>query len=60
MIFEEYLSQKNINHETFLWSEPEEYILLKSLFSQMHPNSFTEQKKFLINKLRRKYMLKVF
>ena len=31
---------------------------LKAIFDQVHPNSFTEQKKFLINDLRRKYHLK--
>jgi hypothetical protein len=55
MIFEEYLSSKKINHETFLWAETERYNELKKIFNQVHPDSFTMQKKFLINDLRRKY-----
>lgn len=57
MIFEEYLSAKKINHETFLWSDPEHFNELKKIFNQVHPDSFTMQKKFLINDLRRKYRL---
>jgi len=30
---------------------------LKSVFEQLHPSSFTEQKRFLINDLRRQYLL---
>jgi hypothetical protein len=55
MIFEEYLSSKKINHETFLWADPDKYLELKKIFNQVHPDSFTMQKKFLINDLRRKY-----
>jgi hypothetical protein len=55
MIFEEYLSAKKINHETFLWADPEKYLELKKIFNQVHPESFTLQKKFLINDLRIKY-----
>jgi hypothetical protein len=57
MVFEEYLSAKKINHETFLWANPEQYTEMKKLFMQMHPESFTMQKKFLINDWRRKYCL---
>ena len=45
MIFEEYLSIKKINHETFLWSDPEHFNELKKVFNQVHPESFTMQKK---------------
>jgi hypothetical protein len=55
MIFEEYLSIKKINHETFLWSDPDKFLELKKIFNQVHPESFTMQKKFLLNDLRRKY-----
>jgi hypothetical protein len=55
MTFEQYLTDKNINYETFLWSDPQQYQDLKVLFNQVHPESFTAQKKFLINKLRRQY-----
>ncbi|MFC0183261.1 hypothetical protein SAMN04515674_105223 [Pseudarcicella hirudinis] len=60
MIFETYLEQKNINAETFLWDNPEKFKELKTIFNQIHPESFTMQKKFLLNKLRRKYQLKTF
>jgi len=30
---------------------------LKDIFEQVHPNSFTEQKKFLINDIRRRFLL---
>ena len=60
MVFEEYLEQKNINSERFLWENPEYFQELKALFNQMNPESFTAQKKFLINPLRRKYQLKLF
>jgi hypothetical protein len=60
MVFEQYLEQKNINSEDFLWADPEHFQELKVIFNQMHPESFTVQKKFLINKLRRKYQLKEF
>lgn len=55
MVFEEYLTKKNINTETFLWSDPAYFKELKILFNEMHPDSFTAQKKFLLNKLRRQY-----
>ncbi len=51
MVFEEYLSAKKINHETFLWADPKMYLELKKIFNQVHPDSFTMQKKFLINEL---------
>jgi hypothetical protein len=57
MIFEEYLSLKKINHETFLWAETQRFNELKKIFNQVHPDSFTMQKKFLINDLRRKYKM---
>ena len=60
MVFEQYLEQKNINSDNFLWTDPDYFQELKVIFNQMHPVSFTAQKKFLINKLRRTYKLKVF
>lgn len=60
MIFEEYLNQKKINHETFLWAEPERFNEFKKIFNQVHPDSFTSQKKFLINDLRRKYKMPIY
>lgn len=56
MTFEEYLSQKNINAEQFQQAEPGRYVEWKEEFVQMHPESFTAQKKFLLNDTRRKYI----
>lgn len=58
MTFEGYLENKKINAEIFRLAEPERYESLKTIFEQVHPESFTNQKKFLINDLRRKYTLK--
>jgi hypothetical protein len=44
----------------FLWDNPKHFAELKKIFNEMHPDGFTAQKKFLINQLRRKYMLKQF
>ena len=60
MVFEQYLEQKNIDSEKFLWENPELFQELKVIFNQMSSESFTAQKKFLINPLRRKYQLKLF
>lgn len=60
MTFEQYLEQKNISSEKFQWENPDNFQQLNLLFNQMHPDSFTAQKKFLINSLRRKYQLKTF
>jgi len=60
MVFEQYLEQKNIDYERFLWENPELFQKFKVIFNQMSPESFTAQKKFLINPLRRKYQLKLF
>lgn len=60
MVFEQYLEQKNIDSEKFLWDNPENYQVLKAIYNQMNPESFTAQKKFLINPLRRKYPIKLF
>ena len=60
MVFEKYLEEKNIDPEKFLWENPEQFQELKVIFNQMNPESFTAQKKFLINPIRRKYQLKAF
>lgn len=57
MSFEEYLTQKKINAVVFQQKEPALYQRWKQEFEQMHPDSFTAQKKFLINPIRRKYLL---
>ena len=58
MDWEEYCISKKIDGESFRMKEPEHWTELKTIFEQVHPNSFTEQKKFLINDIRRKYRLK--
>jgi hypothetical protein len=55
MTWEEYCIKKKINSEAFKKGEPQRWTELKTIFEQMHPNSFTEQKKFIINDIRRMY-----
>lgn len=58
MEFEEYLKSKKIDPVKFKSAEEDQYNEFKTLFNQIHPNSFTHQKLFLINKIRRKYHFK--
>lgn len=58
MTFEDYLSQKKIDVNRFQSAEPERFVEWKRLFEQMHPESFTVQKKFLLNDTRRKYLVR--
>lgn len=55
MSFKDYLEKKKIDPANFAKSEPALFKKLKEYFVQVHPESFTMQKKFLINDLRRKY-----
>jgi len=57
MDWEEYCIKKKIDSAAFKAAEPQRWAEFKAIFEQMHPNSFTEQKKFLINDLRRHYHL---
>lgn len=57
MDFQEYLKEKKIDPVKFQRSEPLLYAELAGLFGQLHPASFTAQKLFLINPIRRKYRL---
>mgnify|MGYP001369642803 CR=1 FL=1 len=57
MNWKEYLIAKKIDPDRFKSGENRLYREFDLLFSQMHPDSFTAQKLFLINKLRRKYKL---
>ncbi len=59
MTFAEYLIDKKIDEELFQQGEPGRWQEFRALFAQMHPESFTTQKKFLINDIRRRYQLKV-
>lgn len=56
MTFEAYLIQKKIDPAKFKKQETAEFLEWERLFLQMHPDSFTSQKKFLINKKRRAYL----
>lgn len=58
MDFETYLVSKKIDSAAFRQHEPERWQEFKTLFDQVHPNSFTQQKLYLINPIRRKYPLK--
>jgi len=56
--FEAYLISKKIDSAEFLKAEPDMWKSWKIEFDQMHPASFTAQKLYLINPIRRKYLLK--
>ena len=58
MSFEEYLASKKIDSKLFYEKETAVWTSWKTEFDQMHPNSFTAQKLYLINPIRRKYQLK--
>ncbi|HLT71408.1 MAG TPA: hypothetical protein VKZ75_02090 [Cyclobacteriaceae bacterium] len=58
MTFEEYLIGKKIDSQRFREQEPEVWIAWEQDFKQQHPASFSAQKLYLINPLRRKYHLK--
>jgi len=57
--FEDYLLAKLIDSAKFQSAEPNLYQELAALFHQIHPDSFTAQKLYLINPIRRKYQLEV-
>jgi hypothetical protein len=59
MTFEEYLKGKKIDSEAFRQHEPAVWVEWKLELEQMHPSSFTAQKLYLINPVRRKYPAKV-
>jgi hypothetical protein len=56
--FQTWLTAKKIDGMAFQKAEPDQYQELKTVFDQVHPDSFTAQKLFLINPIRRKYPLK--
>jgi len=58
MTFTEYLTQKKIDADQFKQAEPERYDQWEREFEQVHPESFTVQKKFLINDTRRRYLVR--
>ena len=57
MNLNEYLESKKIDPAKFKSAEPDQYAEFQMIFDQVHPNSFTQQKLFLINNLRRSYKL---
>lgn len=58
MDFEAYLVSKKIDGGLFQANEPLIWTAWKAEFELVHPNSFTAQKLYLINPIRRKYPLK--
>lgn len=58
MTFEEYLVSKKIDSVAFSAAEPDRWKEWNSLFEVMNPTSFTSQKLYLINPVRKKYPLK--
>ncbi len=58
MTFEEYLTSKKINVAAFRNGETSRFVEWQQLFEQVHPDSFTAQKKFLLNDVRRRYLLR--
>lgn len=57
MDFQEYCIKKKIDPNAFKANEPVRWEEFNTIFEQVHPESFTQQKKFLINDIRRKYPL---
>lgn len=58
MNFDAYLAQKKIDAGRFRAAEPDLYDEWEAQFRQLHPESFTVQKKFLLNDIRRKYLVR--
>lgn len=56
MEFEEYLKNKKIDPKKFKKGLPEQFEEWNSIFQKVHPESFTQQKLFLLNNLRRRYI----
>lgn len=58
MTFEEYLRSKKIDSEAFKKGDARQWNEFKVIFDQVNPASFTFQKLYLINRIRRAYLLK--
>lgn len=56
--FDAYLESKKMDATAFKKAEENLYVRWEAEFAEMHPESFTAQKLYLINPLRRKYPLK--
>lgn len=59
MNFEAYLISKKIDSAAFEKAEPLLWKTWNAEFESMHPNSFTTQKLYLINPIRRMFPLKL-
>ncbi len=57
--FDDYCISKKIDPNAFKSEDASQYEALKSVFDVVSKPSFEQQKLFLINKIRRKYILKV-
>ncbi|WP_224995189.1 hypothetical protein [Cesiribacter sp. SM1] len=55
--WQEYLAQKKIDARAYQKGSPQQYADFERQFMQMHPDSFTAHKLFLINDIRRSYPL---
>ncbi len=58
MSFNDYLIKKKIDPQAFSQGESDRFNEFKELYDQVHPDSFTAQKLFFINKIRRSFPLK--
>ena len=58
MEFDDFLKGKKIDPEKFKLSENDRYSEWKRIYDEVHPESFTQQKLFLLNKIRRAYHFK--
>jgi hypothetical protein len=57
MTFSEYLQSKKIDEISFSANDSSTFHAWKNLFEQISVSSFTDQKKFKINQIRRKFLL---
>lgn len=58
MTFQEYCASKKIDALAFQKEDQDYFNELETLFNEVSPASFTQQKKFIINQIRRTYQLK--
>jgi hypothetical protein len=58
MEFLKYLENKKIDAAAFKAAEPQLFQEWETEFLEMHPESFTARKKYFLNPIRRKYLLK--
>lgn len=56
--FKNYLLSKKIDSDEFRTADPEQWNAWRKIYEQIHPASFTAQKLYLINPLRRLYPYK--